>query len=237
MKLTKKLKGLQILDGTVLKIIALVLMTCDHVGLQLANGNEVLRALGRLAMPIFAFMIAEGCKYTKNRLKYLLLIAGLGVACQAVYVGFMGSWYMGILITFSFSIILIYALDNAIKKKDSKSITICAIAFATVIFLVVALPNLLPSSSDYAVDYGIFGVFLPVVFYLGQDKPSKLLYGAVDLVLLCVFSDWKLQWFCLLSIAILTLYNGQKGKLRLKYLFYIYYPAHLVVIYLISLLI
>ena len=46
-----------------------------------------------------------------------------------------------------------------------------------------------------------------------------------------------MQWFSLATLVLLATYNGQRGKYRLKYLFYVYYPAHLVVIWLISTLI
>ena len=61
---TKKFSGL---TGNQLKLIALFAMTCDHVGLQLLPNVLILRILGRLALPIFAYMIAEGCRYTRNR--------------------------------------------------------------------------------------------------------------------------------------------------------------------------
>ena len=57
-----------------LKMLALITMTCDHVGLQLFPDILIFRIIGRLAMPIYAFMIAEGCRHTRNRKKYLLLL-------------------------------------------------------------------------------------------------------------------------------------------------------------------
>ena len=67
---TKKFPGL---TGNQLKLIALFAMTCDHVGMQIFPQLLWLRMIGRLAMPIYAFMIAEGCRHTRNRKKYLLL--------------------------------------------------------------------------------------------------------------------------------------------------------------------
>ena len=69
---TKKFPGF---TGNELKLIAMIAMTCDHVGLQLLPGVPVLRIIGRLALPIYAYMIAEGCRYTRSRKKYLLRIA------------------------------------------------------------------------------------------------------------------------------------------------------------------
>ena len=67
------------LSGNTLKIVAAVSMLLDHIGVVFFPHVAVFRILGRLALPIFAFMIAEGCRYTKNRLRYFLTIFGLGV--------------------------------------------------------------------------------------------------------------------------------------------------------------
>ena len=59
------------LTNNQLKIIAMVSMALDHIGLLFFPDVMLFRALGRIAFPIFAYMIAEGCRYTKNRAKYL----------------------------------------------------------------------------------------------------------------------------------------------------------------------
>ena len=59
-----------VLNGNHLKLIAVFTMLLDHVGILLFPQIRLLRILGRLAYPIFAFMIAEGCRYTKNKLRY-----------------------------------------------------------------------------------------------------------------------------------------------------------------------
>ena len=62
------------LSSNALKLIALVSMTVDHIGLILFPQYRVLRIIGRIAFPIFAYMIAEGCRYTSNRIRYFLTI-------------------------------------------------------------------------------------------------------------------------------------------------------------------
>ena len=84
-------KFFQGLTGNQLKLLALIAMTCDHVGYQLLPQYEFLRTIGRLAFPIFAYMIAEGAKYTKNRLRYFLQMFGCGLLCSIVYFVAMGS--------------------------------------------------------------------------------------------------------------------------------------------------
>ena len=70
------------LTNNQLKIIAMVSMVLDHVGLLFFSDMIIFRVLGRIAFPIFAYMIAEGCRYTKNRAKYLGIIAGMGTVFQ-----------------------------------------------------------------------------------------------------------------------------------------------------------
>ena len=84
-----------VLSGNTLKIIAAVSMLIDHVGFLFFPNFIIFRILGRLALPIFAFMIAEGCRYTKNKLKYFLTIFILAAICQIVYFLYDGDTVIG----------------------------------------------------------------------------------------------------------------------------------------------
>ena len=205
-----------LLNNNQLKIIALLAMTIDHIGVQLFPDVTILRIIGRLAFPIFAYMIAEGAKYTKNRKKYLFTILFTALICQSVYYFVQRSTDQCILVTFSLSIILIYALD-------CKKIFISALALFACFFI----------TNIVNVDYGFVGVTVPVFIYLAKHKTEKLVAATISLILLS-FVQGGIQWFSLSAIPLLALYNNERGKLNLKYLFYIYYPLHLAVIYLIS---
>ena len=221
------------LTGNQLKTFALIAMTCDHVGKQLFPRLEFLQIIGRLAFPIYAYLIAEGCRHTKDRNGYLRRMAGLAAVCQIVYFLAEGSLYMSVLVTFSISIILIYLLDDAIQERSPIRLLTAGAALVTALFLCAFLR--IPGS-DYGIDYGFIGVMLPVLTYLGNGKTQKLLLTAVCQLLLAG-SFGGIQWYCLLSLPLLALYNGQRGKPGIKNFFYIYYPAHLVIIYLLSFLI
>lgn len=225
--LTKKSPGL---TGNQLKLIALIAMTCDHIGVQLFPQVILLRIIGRLALPIFAYMIAQGCRYTRNKTKYLLTIAAVALVCQLVYFFAMGSLYQCILVTFSLSIGLIFVLDAARRQPCVRSYAITVLAVLCVWVISDVLPMLLPG---FCVDYGFWGILLPVLIWLGKDKWQSLLLCAGGLILLSIGNP--LQWYSLLTLPLLALYNGARGKAKLKYLFYIYYPAHLALLYLISL--
>lgn len=221
------------LAGNQLKLIALITMTIDHIGLSLLPQYIELRIIGRLAFPIFAWMIAEGCRYTRNRRKYLLSMWGMAALCQIVYFFAMGSLYQCVLVTFGLSIGLIYLADYA-KNGGPYGYPGLLAAFCGVFFLTVVLPDLIPRT-DYGIDYGLWGVLLPVLVYFGKDKAEKLRNFAVGQVLLALGSG-SLQWFSLATVPLMMLYNGKRGKRKMKNLFYLYYPAHLVVIYFLSLL-
>ena len=223
------------LNGNQLKIIALIVMTCDHVGKLLFPNIEILQILGRLAFPIFAYMIAEGCVHTKSKKKYLFMMAALGLLCQSVYFFAMDSLYQCVLMTFSLSIVLIYVFDYTLKNKNMSSYLLFGMVLFIEFFICNFLPKLL-KETDFEVDYGFVGVLLPVCIYLGKNHLEKL----VIMEVLLVFLGYKMggvQWYALLCPLLILFYNGKRGKFKLKNLFYIYYPLHLVGIYLLSMVI
>ena len=220
------------LAGNQLKLLALVTMTCDHIGVTLFPQVLWLRIVGRLALPIFAYMIAEGCRHTHSRKRYLLSIVAVAALCQAVYLVAMGSLYMCIMVTFSLSVALIYLWDYA-KTRPAPQGGFLVLAALCVTWVLCEVP-LFPGT-DFHIDYGIFGVLLPVLIYMGRSGLQAFAMAALGLVFLNL-SMGGIQWFSLLALIPLAFYDGTRGKAKLKYLFYIYYPAHLAVIWLIGLL-
>ena len=216
------------LTGNQLKIIAMITMTCDHVGMQIFPQLLWMRIIGRLAMPIYAYMIAEGCRHTRDRKKYFLRLFGMGALCQIVYFVAMGSLYMCILITFSLSVILIGLMDAVEQEKNARNWAKLFAGTMLVFFLCSVLPDLL-AHTDYAVDYGLPGVLLPVLIYGAGTR--GLLLGLA----LMALDSGGIQWLAFLAVPLLLCYNGQRGKANIGKLFYWYYPVHLVVIYGISL--
>ena len=103
-----------------------------------------------------------------------------------------------------------------------------------VAFIVLVLPELLVKQG-FKIDYGVFGVLLPIAVYY---MPSKWWKVAAALVVLVAQGLVRggLFWVALAAVPLLALYNGKRGKYNLKYMFYIFYPTHLVLIYAISLL-
>ena len=221
-----KFKGL---TNNQLKIIAMITMLIDHIGIVLFPQIKIFRIIGRIAFPIFAYMIAEGCTYTKNKKKYLLSLASLGIVCQLFFFLGTGSMYMNILITFTLSVIAIFCTDYFLKHKNLHSTSILIITIATIIFVCVIVPKYF-SFYDFEIDYGLLGVILPIAIYLACNKTEKILC-TVALLLLMSFVFKGVQVYSLLSVPLLMLYNGKRGKMDLKYMFYIFYPTHLVVIY------
>ena len=221
------------LTNNQLKIIAMLSMLIDHIGVAMFPNVMILRIIGRLAFPIFAYMIAEGCFYTKNKARYFFMIFGLGMICQLVFFFFMGSLYQGILMTFSLSIICIYAIDYYLKKREWKSLSLMIFTVFAVAFLSINLPMILADKTDFEFDYSALGILLPVVIYYSKNKLIKMLFTALILILLSEIY-FTYQLYSLLAIPLLLLYNGERGKYKLKYLFYIFYPLHLVLVYFIS---
>ncbi len=207
----------------------MVTMLLDHMSKFLLPQYSFLVIIGRISFPIFAYMIAEGCTHTKNRSKYLLSILCLSMICQIGFWVVSASLYMNILVTFALSVITIYSIDFFVKKKNFSSAVLLILELYTVIFLCFFLKDII-SSTDFKIDYGFLGVMLPVAVYYLPKKSWKIICTAVILCFMAITS-YNLKLYALLSIPFLAVYNGKRGKANLKYLFYIFYPTHFVIIY------
>lgn len=220
------------LNQNQLKLIAAASMLIDHIGAELLPGVIALRIIGRLAFPVFAYFIYEGCRYTHDRRAYLTRMLGLGLVCVAGYYVYDGEIYGNVLITFSLSICVLYAVQGWKRQRDGLhlvAVTLCLLGA----YLLCAL---------FTVDYGFLGVLLPVLAevcnlpperrarlprFLGERLP--LVGFGVGLLLLSLQPGW-VQPYSLLSLLLLLAYNGQRGIRRMKYFFYWFYPLHLLAI-------
>ena len=240
------------MSSFILKLIAAVSMLCDHAGIILFPGVPVLRVIGRLAFPLYAFCIAEGFRYTRNRRRYFLRVFVLGILCQIVYTVAERDLYLGILLTFSFSIVLM-ALADCVKKafageksalselffrisgREWTNRTDRAVSLGLTVTAVLALMLL---TSRITVDYGFFGILLPVSANLFEDRRMRIVSFACCLLAVAVSfgASFRIQYWSLLALPLLLLYNGKPGRVRMKYFFYIFYPAHMAILYGISML-
>lgn len=223
-----KIKGL---SGNTIKIIAAIIMVIDHTGMLLFPQVEIYRMIGRIAFPLFAFFVAEGCRYTHNKKKYLGMILLLGLIFQAVFVLATGQTMFNVFITFSLSIILIYLLQKVKKEIQEGKLQgqiLFSMLFLAVLFLIYLF------TGKFTVDYGFFGVMLPVLVSISDCLWKRKLLFTIGVFLLVFSIHTFLQSFCLLAIPILYLYNETRGKYKMKYFFYIFYPLHLSVLFLLD---
>lgn len=217
------LSNLKILSGSTLKVIAIISMTIDHVALYVLARHlsmqdvwlyDVLRGIGRLAFPIFALLVIEGFFNTHNIVRYMatLLIFALLSEIPWYLLGQCGSH--NVLFTLLLGLIAVYLTDRISKNCWLLFIpSLCMAALATWI----------------NTDYSWHGIGLMMVFYLFHEKPFP--YYLIGLPFLM---EYGIIGTCM-GILVCLLYNGNRGFIRgkwLKYCFYLYYPLHLITIWL-----
>lgn len=226
----------RVLDGTTLKIIAMVSMVFDHVGDMFFP--EVLwpRMVGRLAMPLFAFCITEGYIHTRDKKKYLLRMGIFALVSEVpfdlAFEGKVSLDHQNIMLTFFLSILalILFDLIRGKKKEDTGRYSIGKTVLGSLVPLGMAVVAILVKA-----DYTIFAVISVFLFYLFKDTRHFVRTG-VGVAFLAL--SRTVGYYCTtgLSIIPLLLYNGKKGK-GLKWLFYAFYPGHLLLLYLIKLIV
>jgi len=208
------------IDAFTLKMIAAVTMLIDHVGYIFFPQYIFLRIIGRISFPIFAFLIVEGFMHTRDVKKYIFRMLVFALVTEIPFdFAFYGAvnWeHQNVLITFGLALLALY-----IDRQYTRKIGIVA-AFALA-FLAEFIGS----------DYGMLGVIIVMMFYWNYDRfYNKMIFGTASLTLLVT----SYQIFDVLAMIPIGLYNGKKG-IGVKYFFYIFYPGHLLILYIIHMLI
>lgn len=240
-------------DTNLLKIIAIITMVIDHAGKMFFPQYPIFRIIGRLAFPIFAYCLTVGCLYTRSMPKYLLRIALLALISQPFYVLGLGHtqavsafnadnnfvaecvrWYLytwrkpSIMASLFAGLTLLWTF----RAKNY-------VASALVVALIWVFQGYL--------DYGLNGIILMALFYALCDHPLASLTWVAGYMLF-----WGLSWSRVslgnlmgsqigittqfyAVLALPFIYVPTKTNIRMnKYIFYVFYPAHLLAIYLIG---
>lgn len=231
-------RGGGLFNRNALKFIAFAAMLADHAAVLLFDGFLPLRIIGRLSFPIFAYMIAEGCRHTSNRRRYFFRMFLLGVLCNLIYFLAARQLTFSILMTFSLSILCIYAVDGIRSQSEKKRVSFLpSLGLVVLIAIAYFLGGTTSPLRTFGVtlDYGILGVLTPLLLYCLPERWEKLAMLAATMVAETLATDWY-QIFSLLAIPLLCLYNGEAGSARWKYFFYLGYPLHLLLLAAISML-
>ena len=222
-----------------LKIIASLCMLIDHTGAVFPESTpEYFRWIGRIAFPIFAYMVAQGCKHTRNINKYLLRLGIFAIVSEIPfdialmhYYGVDGALNLNINFlshtNVFYTLFLGVACIAAYEKFKQKMPAWLAIS--------AALPFILAAFVLQS-DYSVFGVGLILLLYIAnpESKVARTVILAVGVIYLYRF-NLMLMLFALVSAALVFLYNGRQGP-KVKWAFYVFYPAHISVLAVIWLL-
>lgn len=230
-----KSKGL---DGCQLRVLALGLMTLDHVGAVFFPQMLWMRAVGRLAFPIFAFQTVEGYHHTHDISRYALrlLVCGLlseipfDLMTQGVWVS---PYHQNVMFTLLLGLLALPQVDRLTQATTPDSVLrpigiLCLVCLAGILGLT---------------DYGLLGIFTVVCFHLFRDnKPGQLL--SLGLIHVFGFTSqgiplgetcllFPIQGFALLSLGLIWQYHGEKGpgKSIFRWFCYLYYPLHMLLIW------
>lgn len=221
---------LKCLSSSDLKFIALCTMTIDHIGAVLLPQYLFLRIIGRIAFPIYCFLLVNGLFHTKDCRKYVGRLVIFALISEVFFdLTFFGTVYapqhQNVFFTLAIGLIMIYILENIRGKAIFKMIFLNFIAELLVVILGCMLAYFLQT------DYSFFGIIMIYGFYIFRYNRflSCLFQVYINVVIM-----GGVQSFAILSLPFVCLYNGKPGTKKHKWLFYIYYPAHLMMIFMLE---
>lgn len=226
----KTAERFRLLDGTAIKLIAMVSMVIDHVGDHFFPQAVWMRAVGRLALPLFAFCVSEGYIHTHDRKKYLLRMGAFALVSELPFdlliAGRLEFTHQNVMVTFFLAICALMLYDR-ITGGDRSAVR-NALGVAAVI--AVGIVSLLLRT-----DYNFFALGLVFVFYVYR-KYSPLVRIPAAAAFHALLRNVGIYWWGLAAFVLLLGYNGKKGR-GLKWLFYVFYPGHMLLLYFIGRLI
>lgn len=223
----------RVLSGSALKVIAVVTMLIDHVALHFLSNSGVvlfkmagsdvtlyymLRGVGRLAFPLFAFLLVEGFLHTRSKKRYGLSLGALALISEL-------PWNLVHTGT------LFYDEQNVMFTLLAGYLALCAIERfrGNPAAMFIVLSALFAASSALRFDYGCHGYCFVILLYALRNMPVvRAVVGSAALPSL---------WVSGLAFVPIAFYNGKRGFIKgraLQYLFYAFYPMHLLVIYLVK---
>ena len=227
------------LSGSTLKLMAIITMLIDHIGAAvvarvLISGHwsqelyavyTAMRVIGRIAFPIFCFLLIEGFEHTGDRKKYALRLLGFAVISEIPFdLAFKSKVlefdYQNVFFTLFIGLVTIMAIHVVEEKKEwhpwLRIAATIAISFAGMV-----IAYLLKT------DYDAKGVMCILALYLFRKvRGLQILAGCI------AFGSFELP--ALVAFIPIAFYNGKRGW-NIKYFFYVFYPLHLLLLYLICL--
>ncbi|KUF32899.1 conjugal transfer protein TraX [Bacillus sp. G3(2015)] len=232
------------LNAFQLKIFAMILMVIDHVYTYIPGMPMWMHHPGRIVAPIFFYFVVEGFFYTRNRTKYAIRVfiwAGIMFVGSAL-IQYIFPTELGlpnnIFLSLGLGIVLLMAIDY-IKREKNYLIGIPAAIIAAVLGMFT--------------EASFIGVGMTLIFYFFREKKIWLiitytLFSLIEVPTLImsgeVFTEMGLfgynnQWMMIFALPFFFLYNGERGlnNAVTKYMFYIFYPVHLWIIYTIGYLV
>ena len=224
------MKRLKILSGAQLKYIAFLTMLIDHVNKALIYPNlnggmllvisDIFDIVGRIAFPIFIFLLIEGFFKTTNRWKYLGMLLLFGVISEIPFDLFTTATFFepnwnNIMFTLALVLVIIWCIDT-LKEKMGRRWRIVWYLISAVIVGAGCL-----SAMILGLDYEYHAVLIGYFLYIFYEKP-------VWAIPFCYLSMYKEPW-ALLGFGLTLTYNGERGKQN-KIVNYLFYPVHLLIL-------
>lgn len=242
--------------ASALKIIAIITMFIDHVGASLLEWilfsedqrfdpmvvgivDTVFRCIGRAAFPLFIFMMAEGFYYTRSRKNYMIRMVAFCFVAEVPFDLAFGYYrtdvidlqknlfvteYQNVMFTLTLGLAAIWLMNTFYEKISSVVVEI--LLDAAVVAAAAYTAEMILKT-----DYGAGGVLAVVAAHLARRFGLKPIFAGVGIIaILAIFSGEIELMAAIIDLPLLANYHGNRGRRLNRWFFYIFYPAHLLLL-------
>ena len=265
------------ITGAALKWIAIITMLIDHIGAAILEPSipwdspdvfdssifvwdSLLRGVGRIAFPIFIFLIVEGFFYTRSRKKYFIRMLMFSLVSEIPFdlafqsgafpkggltldsPAFFNMESQNVFFTLTLGFLAMWLtetvegfLNNKIATEANSKSNIFLYRFLLILSIFVIVMGCALAAEYLETDYSSYGVLAIFACYLAKKKSGNYpLMMLAPVVVLILMSTSEIP--ALIDVGLVLLYHGTKGKNINKWFFYAFYPVHLLVLWAIRLI-
>ena len=194
-----------------LQLLAMMTMLIDHIGFLFYKDQEIFRIIGRIAFPIYCYLLVVGYRRTRNVKRYMVRLLLIAVISQLPYSLLFLTYELNVVFTLLTGLLVLYGID---RWREERGYSFCIIIVSLIFSCFIPM------------DYGLYGIILILIYRYAEGKQILLFHILLNFIFLVSY-QWVLQLYSIFFTVFLVYYRDLRDYRLPQWLYRSFYPAHL----------